>query len=74
MIPNIDAQALAARDPEALAAAKHGAEEVGFLTLHNTALSAAEVEAAITAYRAGMGWAGLGAGRSGREPRLQRGF
>lgn len=52
MIPHIDAQALAARDPEALEATKHGAEEVGFLTLHNTALTTAEVEAAIAAYRA----------------------
>ncbi|MBF9041838.1 isopenicillin N synthase family oxygenase [Rhodobacterales bacterium HKCCE4037] len=52
MIPHIDAQALAAREPNALAATRHGAEEAGFLTLHNTALSAADVEAAIAAYRA----------------------
>jgi isopenicillin N synthase-like dioxygenase len=52
MIPHIDAKALAERAPEALAAVKSGAEEVGFLTLHNTALSPAEVAAAIAAYRA----------------------
>ncbi|OAN84418.1 oxidoreductase [Jannaschia sp. EhC01] len=52
MIPHIDAQALAARTPEALAATKHGAEEVGFLTLHNTALTAAAVSETIAAYRA----------------------
>ncbi|UWQ94178.1 isopenicillin N synthase family oxygenase [Rhodobacteraceae bacterium M385] len=52
MIPHIDAQALVAGDPTALAATKQGAEEVGFLTLHNTALSAADVEDTIAAYRA----------------------
>ncbi|WP_341861620.1 2-oxoglutarate and iron-dependent oxygenase domain-containing protein [Gymnodinialimonas sp. 57CJ19] len=52
MIPHIDAQALAAGDPAALAATKQGAEEVGFLTLHNTALSAADVTETIAAYRA----------------------
>lgn len=52
MIPHIDAQALAAGDPAALAATKRGAEEVGFLTLHNTALSAADVQDTIAAYRA----------------------
>lgn len=52
MIPHIDAQALAAGDPAALAATKQGAEEVGFLTLHNTTLSAADVQDTIAAYRA----------------------
>lgn len=52
MIPHIDAKALAARDPDALAATRIGAEEVGFLTLHNTALTPAQVEATIAAYRA----------------------
>lgn len=52
MIPHIDARALAARDPEALAATKIGAEEVGFLTLHNTDLSVADVTGTIAAYRA----------------------
>lgn len=52
MIPHIDARALAARDQQALAATKLGAEEVGFLTLHNTALSAEQVEHTINAYRA----------------------
>lgn len=52
MIPHIDARALAARDPAALAATKNGAEVVGFLTLHNTALTASDVQNAIDAYRA----------------------
>ncbi|MEJ6388405.1 2-oxoglutarate and iron-dependent oxygenase domain-containing protein [Gymnodinialimonas sp. 2307UL20-7] len=52
MIPHIDANALARSAPEALAAVKTGAEEVGFLTLHNTTLTTAEVAAAIAAYRA----------------------
>ncbi|QXT38530.1 isopenicillin N synthase family dioxygenase [Gymnodinialimonas ceratoperidinii] len=52
MIPHIDAKALSARAPEALSATRHGAEEVGFLTLHNTALDAEQVHAALDAYRA----------------------
>lgn len=52
MIPHIDAKALAAGEPAALAATKLGAEEVGFLTLHNTALSSAQVQATIAAYAA----------------------
>lgn len=52
MIPNIDARALSARQPEALAATKQGAEVVGFLTLHNTAISAAQVAGVLAAYRA----------------------
>ncbi|PTX56519.1 isopenicillin N synthase-like dioxygenase [Litoreibacter ponti] len=51
MIPRIDAQALAAGDPGAVAATKAGAQEIGFLTVYNTALTAAEVEAALDAYR-----------------------
>ncbi len=52
MIPHIDAEALAARSPEALAATSQGALESGFLTLHNTELSAQDVTAALDAYRA----------------------
>ncbi len=52
MIPHIDASALAARDPRALTDTRRGAEEVGFLTLHNTALPKAGVERAIASYRA----------------------
>lgn len=52
MIPHIDARALAAREPAALAATKIGAEEVGFLTLHNTDLTASDVRQTIDAYRA----------------------
>ena len=52
MIPHIDAAALAARDPDALAATLRGAHDVGFLTLHNSALSADDVQTTIDAYRA----------------------
>ncbi|MEM7470869.1 MAG: 2-oxoglutarate and iron-dependent oxygenase domain-containing protein [Pseudomonadota bacterium] len=51
MIPRIDAQALAAGDVDAVEATRHGAHEIGFLTVHNTALTGAEVEAALDAYR-----------------------
>ncbi|MEM9582465.1 MAG: 2-oxoglutarate and iron-dependent oxygenase domain-containing protein [Pseudomonadota bacterium] len=51
MIPKIDAQALAEGDPKAVALTREGAHEIGFLTVHNTALTAAEVEAALDAYR-----------------------
>ncbi len=52
MIPHIDAKALTGRDPEALAATRFGTREVGFLTLHNTALAGRDVEDTIAAYRA----------------------
>ena len=51
MIPKIDAQALFAADKEALAAVRTAAETTGFMTLHNTALSGAEVAAVIESYR-----------------------
>lgn len=51
MIPRIDAQALAAGNADAIAATRKGAHEIGFLTVHNTALTPAEVEAALDAYR-----------------------
>ncbi len=51
MIPRIDAQALAAGDADAVAATREGAHEIGFLTVHNTALTGPEVEAALDAYR-----------------------
>ncbi len=51
MIPRIDAQALAAGDPDAIAQTREGAHEIGFLTVYNTALTAAEVEGALDAYR-----------------------
>lgn len=51
MIPRIDAEALARGDREVLEAVRRGAEEIGFLTVHNTAISRAEVEAVIAAYR-----------------------
>ncbi len=54
MIPRIDAQALT--DPthpghaEAAAGVKTAAEEVGFMTVHNTPISAAEVERLLRTY------------------------
>ena len=51
MIPRLDARALQAGDPEAMTALRHGVEEAGFLTLHDTAIPPAEVEALIAAYR-----------------------
>ncbi|MEM6407280.1 MAG: 2-oxoglutarate and iron-dependent oxygenase domain-containing protein [Pseudomonadota bacterium] len=51
MIPRVDAQALAAGDMAAVEATRQGAHEIGFLTVYNTALTAAEVEAAFDAYR-----------------------
>lgn len=52
MIPRIDAQALMAGDAGAIAAVVEGATEVGFMTVHNTPLSAHEVSNLIEVYRA----------------------
>ncbi|WP_439155595.1 isopenicillin N synthase family dioxygenase [Yoonia sp.] len=52
MIPRVDAMALLAGAPEARAAARLGATEVGFLTVHNTPISADDVSRVIDAYRA----------------------
>ena len=55
MIPRIDAQALLNADHPGHGAAceeaRRGATEVGFLTVHNTALSAEDIEAVLKAYR-----------------------
>ena len=51
MILKIDAQALCDADKEALDAVRRAAETTGFMTLHNTALSGAEVDAVIESYR-----------------------
>lgn len=51
MIPSIDARALANDDAETLDRLRVAAQEVGFLTLTNTALSRARVEEVIAAYR-----------------------
>lgn len=51
MIPSIDAAALAAGEPQAIQAVREGAFEVGFLTLENTTIGAAQVEAVLAAYR-----------------------
>ncbi|WP_238366164.1 isopenicillin N synthase family dioxygenase [Mesobacterium pallidum] len=52
MIPRLDARALDARTPEAMDALRRGAEEVGFLTVHDTGISTAEIAAVIDTYRA----------------------
>ncbi|MEJ6394736.1 2OG-Fe(II) oxygenase family protein [Gymnodinialimonas sp. 2305UL16-5] len=52
MIPRIDAAMLAEGQDAALVATKIGAEEIGFLTLHNSAISPDQVRATIAAYRA----------------------
>jgi len=52
MVPRIDAEKLAAGDAATLAALRHGATEVGFLTLANTALTQARVRDVLAAYGA----------------------
>ncbi|MDA7424631.1 isopenicillin N synthase family dioxygenase [Thalassococcus lentus] len=52
MIPRLDAEKIAARDPETLEALREGAEGVGFLTVHNTAIGAARMRFVLAAYRA----------------------
>lgn len=51
-IPRLDAEKIAARDPETLAQLCEGAEGVGFLTLYNTPFSAARMRFVLAAYRA----------------------
>ncbi|MGP6085344.1 isopenicillin N synthase family dioxygenase [Antarctobacter jejuensis] len=52
MIPKLDAAKIAARDPETLAELRRGAEEIGFLIVGNTAISAARMRFVLAAYRA----------------------
>jgi len=52
MIPRLDAAALAAGDPDALAQMKLAAEQVGFATVHNTKFSSARMRYVLAAYRA----------------------
>lgn len=52
MIPRLDMSRLLAGDPAEIEELRRGAGEVGFLTVHNTTLSAADVEGVIGAYRA----------------------
>lgn len=52
MIPRVDLEALDAGDPAALAQMRRGAEDVGFVTLHNTGIAQAQVAELIEAYRA----------------------
>ncbi|MEL7097893.1 MAG: 2-oxoglutarate and iron-dependent oxygenase domain-containing protein [Pseudomonadota bacterium] len=52
LIPRLDAEKLIARDPATLAAFREAAAGVGFATVHNTALSTAQVSEVIEVYRA----------------------
>lgn len=52
MIPRIDLQSLSAGDPDALADMQTAATDVGFATVHNTALTEARVREVIETYRA----------------------
>ncbi|MCF6445376.1 isopenicillin N synthase family oxygenase [Nereida sp. MMG025] len=51
MIPEIDAQLLFEQDPATLAKVRDAAQTVGFMTLHNTGLSAQQVDTVIDQYR-----------------------
>lgn len=51
-IPRLDAELIAARDPETLSLLREGAEGVGFLTVHNTPFSPARMRFVLAAYRA----------------------
>lgn len=50
-IPRCDLEALDRGDQDALAEMKRGAENVGFVTIHNTSISATEVRDLFAAYR-----------------------
>lgn len=52
MIPRLDAAKIAYRDPETLDRLREGAENIGFLTVHNTTISAARMRFVLAAYRA----------------------
>ncbi len=51
MIPEVDLEAVMAQDLSALAQLRHGAEEIGFLRVVNTELTAADVRRVIGVYR-----------------------
>lgn len=51
MIPRLDAALIAARDPETMAALKHGVEDVGFLTIFNTPIPRAKMKRVLDSYR-----------------------
>lgn len=51
MIPDLDLARLLARDADEMRKLKEAVTRVGFLTLHNTAMSPQEVQEVITAYR-----------------------
>ncbi|NDW51896.1 isopenicillin N synthase family oxygenase [Aliiroseovarius sp. PrR006] len=52
MIPRLDAALIDARDPATMAELLRGVLEVGFLTVHNTAISTDELTKTIAMYRA----------------------
>ena len=51
MIPNIDLQALINRDSETLKQVREAAENIGFMTLSNTAISSGDVTSTLDMYR-----------------------
>ncbi|MGH1413369.1 MAG: isopenicillin N synthase family dioxygenase [Pelagimonas sp.] len=52
MIPRLDAQKIKDRDPETLEALRLGAEQTGFLTIYNSAITPERMCAVIDVYRA----------------------
>lgn len=52
MIPSVDAKALLAGDPAAVASVREAASDIGFITLHNTPISETVLRNVIAAYRA----------------------
>lgn len=52
MIPKLDAEKLAGGDADALEVLRHAATEIGFFTVHNTAISAARMHQVLDLYRA----------------------
>ncbi len=52
MIPRLDAALIDARDPATMAELLRGVQEVGFLTVHNTAITTDELAETIAMYRA----------------------
>ena len=51
MIPEINMEALVAREPSEMAKLEHAVREIGFLTLGHTAVRANEISEVIEAYR-----------------------
>jgi isopenicillin N synthase-like dioxygenase len=52
MIPRLDAAKIATRDPDTLTTLRRGAEELGFLTVHNTVISPARMRFVLAGFGA----------------------